>query len=102
MSLSIVRRAAVLFLLLALLCSALPAVAAPAGRAHAAKTPAVLDASLFDQVVSWLVSLWPGQEPRPQGSREKIGVVVGTGTTTDSAMSTDADRGAMIDPNGGN
>jgi hypothetical protein len=100
---SIARRATVLLLLLVFLCSALPAAAAPARRAHAAKTPVLLGPDLFDQVVSWLVSLWPSQESRLQSSWEKSGFVVDTGTTTNSSSTpTDTDRGAMIDPNGGN
>jgi hypothetical protein len=99
---STVRRATVLFLLLAFLCSALPAVAAPAGRAHAANTPVILGSSLLDQVLSWLSSLWPGQEPRPQGSREKSGVLTSEGGGTENTSSVTAqDRGGMIDPNGG-
>lgn len=101
MSRSIVRRLTAAALLLAVLCFALPAVAAPASRAHASRTPVVLGPGLLDQVLAWLGSLWPGNTPAPQGSREKAGTST-SGDTLDTASSAPAqDRGGMIDPNGG-
>lgn len=101
MSRPIVRRITSAVLLLSILCFALPAAAAPAGRAQTSKVvPVVLGSSLLDQVFSWLNSLWAGREPKPQVSREKVGTVLpeaGTGT----AAATKQDHGGMIDPNGG-
>ena len=97
MSRSIVRRLTAAITLVAVLCVAVPAMAAPV-QSHS-RTPVVLGGGLFDQVLSWLSSLWLGQ-PQPQGSREKVMVSVPGGDTTSSATSFD-DRGAMIDPNGG-
>ncbi len=97
MSRPIVRRTTSAVLLLSILCFALPAAAAPAGRAQASKAPVVFGSDLLDQVFSWLNSLLPDSEPKPQTSREKaLGV-----TNTESGAKLESDRGAMIDPNGG-
>ncbi len=101
MSRPIVRRITSAVLLLSILCFALPAAAAPAGRAQASKVPVVFGFPLLNQVVSWLSSLWPGSTPKPQGSREKAGGIVVSGDTEGAASHSEQDRGAMIDPNGG-
>lgn len=98
MSRSIVRRLTAAITLVTVLCFALPAVAAPA-RAHAPRAAASLDISIFDQIVSWLGNLWAGQEPKPQGLREKTGITNGS-TDSSQSLPDDPDRGAMIDPNG--
>ena len=100
MSRSIVRRLTAAALVLAVLCLALPAAAAPVSRTHASRTPVVLGPGLLDQVLAWLGSLWPGKTPAPQGLREKAGVSTGTGVLDAASATSDADRGAMIDPNG--
>lgn len=100
MSRPIVRRVTSAVLLLSIFCFALPAVAAPSGRAQVSKAPAVLGSDLLDQVVSWLSSLWLGDEPKPQRSREKAGTL-SSGGSTEAASSTKQDHGGMIDPNGG-
>lgn len=101
MSRPIVRRITSAVLLLSILCFALPAAAAPAGRAQASKAPVVFGPSLLDQVFSWLSSLWPGHEPKPQGSREKAGTISSGGSTEAASSPTKQDHGGMIDPNGG-
>lgn len=103
MSRPIVRRITSAVLLLSILCFALPAVAAPAGRVQVSKAPVVFGSSFLDQVFSWLSSLWPGHDPQPQGSREKAGTVSSEGGGMESAASIpdNQPRGAMIDPNGG-
>lgn len=103
MSRPIVRRITSAVLLLSILCFALPAAAAPAGRAQTSKAPAVFGSDLLDQVFSWLNSLLPGSEPKPQRSREKAGTISSGGgsTETSAASLTTQDRGGMIDPNGG-
>ena len=101
MSRPIVRRITSAALLLSILCFALPAAAAPAGRAQTLKSPAVFGSSLLDQAFSWLRSLLPSHEPRRQSSQEKAGGVIHTGGAAEnSAASVESDRGAMIDPNG--
>lgn len=102
MSRPIVRRVTSAVLLLSILCFALPAAAAPAGRAQISKAPVVFGASLLDQVFSWLSGLLPGHEPKPQGSQEKAGGVINTGGLESSSNPVETERGAMIDPNGGN
>jgi len=96
MSRSIVRRLTAAIILVTVFCVAVPAMAAPT-RSHF-KTPVVLGGGLFDQVLSWLSSFWPGPEPKPQGPATKG--ITGTGNTDTSSVSEDPDRGAMIDPNG--
>jgi hypothetical protein len=100
MSRPIVRRITSAVLLLSILCFALPAAAAPAGRAQTSKAPVVFGSSLLDQVFSWLSSLWPGNEAKPQGSQQKAGVVVSPRGDTQEATASQ-DHGGMIDPNGG-
>lgn len=93
-----VRRVTPAVLLLSILGFALPAAAAPAGRAHTAKPSVVLGHSLLDQVVSWLSGLLPSQI-WSQESQEKGTVLSGSGTENAYEVSTQ-DRGGMIDPNG--
>jgi hypothetical protein len=97
MSRSIVRRLTAAITLVAVLCLAVPAMAAPA-RSHS-RTPVVLGSGLFDQILSWLEDLLPGHEAQPQGSREKTVSV--PGDETSSSVTPVDDRGGMIDPNGG-
>ena len=97
MSRSIVRRLTAAITLVTVLCFALPAVAAPA-RPPVPRTHAAPDIGLLGQIVSWLGSLWPGQEPKPQSVREKI---QGAENQTTSHAIPLHDRGGMIDPNGG-
>lgn len=100
MSRPIVRRITSAVLLLSILCFALPAAAAPAGRAQASKAPVVFGSSLLDQVFFWLSSLWTGHEPKPQAS-QKAGTVGFEGSTGGAAALTEQEHGGMIDPNGG-
>jgi hypothetical protein len=86
-------------LLLSILCFALPAVAAPGGRAQTAKPSIVLGHGLLDQVFSWLSRLLPSPEART--SRQKaMGTLHTSGGVDQAANPNEADRGAMIDPNG--
>jgi hypothetical protein len=102
MSRPIVRRVTSAVLLLSILCFALPAVAAPAGRVQVSKAPVAFGASLLDQVFSWLNSLLPGYEPKPQRFQEKAGTLSSGGSTEAAGSSVPTqDRGGMIDPNGG-
>jgi hypothetical protein len=97
----LVRRVTSAVLLLSILGFALPAAAAPAGRTQGSKVPVVFSSSLLDQIFSWLSGLWPGQEPKPQGSREKAGTINSGGSTEGAATLPEQERGGMIDPNGG-
>jgi hypothetical protein len=97
----IVRRVTSAVLLLSILCFALPAVAAPAGRAQTSKAPVVFGSSLLDQVFSWLNSLLPRHEPKPQGFQEKAGALSSGGSTDEASSATKQEHGGTIDPNGG-
>lgn len=86
-------------LLLSILCFALPAAAAPGRRVQAAKPSFVLGHSLLDQAFSWLSSLLPSPEART--NQQKAGGTLNTNGGVDQATNpNEADRGAMIDPNG--
>ncbi len=101
MSRPIVRRVTSATLLLSIFCFALPAVAAPAGRAQTSKAPVVFDSSFLDQVISWLSSLWSGHTLQPQDFQQKGGGVVSSGGNKQEAAASSQDHGGMIDPNGG-
>jgi hypothetical protein len=95
-----VRRLTAAIALLAVLCLAMPAAAAPV-RPHSPKASAV---SLFDQFLTWIGSFLPGQAPAAKSPAEKaisVGILPGgtSGTSLGNAVD-NADRGAMIDPNG--
>lgn len=95
-----VRRLTAAIALLAVLCVAMPAAAAPV-HSQATKAPAV---SLFDRLLTWIGSFLPGQAPAAKDPAEKaisVGTLPGgtSGTSLGNAMD-NADRGAMIDPNG--
>ena len=98
MSRSIVRRLTAAIALVTVLCVAAPAMAAPV-RSHF-KTPVVLGGGLFDQVLSWLGSLLSGPEAQPQAPAVKS-APIGFDTDPSQPVSAESDRGAQIDPNGG-
>ena len=87
-----VRRLTAAIALLAVLCLALPAAAAPI-RPHAAKAPAI---SLFDQFLAWVGSFLPGQQ-QPQ-TKTILLPSSPVGTSGVQPMSSDASN--TIDPNG--
>jgi hypothetical protein len=99
MSRSIVRGLTAVIMLVTVLCLAMPAMAAPVGS-HS-RIPVVVGPGFFDQVLSWLNSLLPGQEAKPQGLWEKS-LIPGDGTSSSQSQTlpTDPTRGAQIDPNG--
>jgi len=86
-----VRRLTAAIALLAVLCLALPAAAAPV-RPHAAKAPAI---SLFDQFLAWVGSFLPGQQ-QPQTKT----VLQTDGSILNGVKSQSADSNTVIDPNG--
>jgi hypothetical protein len=97
---TVVRRLTAVIALLAVLCMAAPAVAAPPAS-HQAKSPA-LHVTFLDQFLSWLASLGIGPVPaaRPQaGSVEKsTGATIPPAFSSQNVGSTDASYG--LDPNG--
>lgn len=100
MSRSIVRGLTAAIVLVTVFCFAMPAVAAPA-RSHAGRTPVAHGTGVFDQVLSWLDSLWLGNEPKPQGPAAKsLFTLVGDILTNSQSLPTEQERGGMIDPNG--
>jgi hypothetical protein len=102
MSRLIVRRATVAVLLLAVLCLSLPAAAATS-RPHPAQAPTVTGSGFVDQLLTWLVSLWPGQPSSPEraGQTKSLTTPSSPSLATGLDPASNIDRGAQIDPNGG-
>ena len=86
-----VRRLTAAIALLAVLCLALPAAAAPV-RPQAVKAPAV---NLLDQFLAWIGSVLPGREPQTKTILQPTGA-----TDLNGARSQSADATTVIDPNG--
>jgi hypothetical protein len=99
MSRSIVRRLTATIALLAVLGFALPASAAVHPRA--AKAPAVISSGLVDQLLIWLGSFWSVQPAETQGQTDLTKTLVSPTPGTNSLPAASAERGGMIDPNGG-
>lgn len=99
MSRSLARTVTSAVLLLSILCFALPAVAAPAGRAQTTKPSVILGHDLLDQVFSWLSRLLPGRDAGTNQQKASV-VVNNSGGVSHAANTNETDRGAMIDPNG--
>jgi hypothetical protein len=94
-----VRRLTAAVAILAVLCLAMPAAAA---RPSSAQAPAVHGSSLLDQFLGWVGSWFA---PTPAAKAPTSQKVLGTSTPVvdgalDSTKTSEADRGAMIDPNG--
>jgi hypothetical protein len=100
MSRSIVRRLTVAIVTVAVLGLALPASAATA-RQHAAKAPAVSGSSLVDQFLVWVGSFWSVQPAEAHGQTKSLLSPPLTSGTNSLPPLANADRGGMIDPNGG-
>jgi len=96
----VVRRLTALIALLAILCLALPAAAAPGTRGQSPRTRAVHSSSLVDQFLSWIGTLLPGQSAS-RGQAEKL-VPLSPGGVLDatSPRTGEVDRGSQVDPNG--
>jgi len=94
MSGSIVRRLTAAIILAAILCLAAPAAAAPAGSFL---SPVVSGPGLFDQLLAWLGSLWPGSAPHGQRPAQKS---QGPGGSPTAPPPPETDGHGMVDPNG--
>jgi hypothetical protein len=101
---TVVRRLTAVIALLAVLCLALPAVAAPGAQGQSHRTRAVHAPSLVDQLVAWIGSFLPGQTVSHSRTSpaEKAGAYTAPGGTNSLAptRASEADRGGMVDPNG--
>src|SRR4051812_46673495 len=98
MSRLVVRRLTLAIALVAMLGLAMPASAA--GHPQAAKAPAA-SSSLFDQLLSWIGSLWSVQHPDAQGPMKGAGISLPLpGGNSAPYTSKDVDKSAQIDPNG--
>jgi hypothetical protein len=97
----VVRRLTALIALLAILCLALPAAAAPGTRGQSPRTRTVHSSSLVDQFLSWIGTLLPGQSAS-QGRAEKVVPLSPSGglDITSPRTSSETDRGSQVDPNG--
>jgi hypothetical protein len=100
---TVVRRLTAVIALLAVLCLALPAVAAPGARAQSSRPHAVHAPGVLDQILSWIGSFWDGPSQGQAGRAEKAGVTIspsGTGVDGLAPSPTKTDHSGMIDPNG--
>jgi hypothetical protein len=97
---TVVRRLTAVIVLLAVLCLALPAVAAPGARGQSHRTRAVHASSFVDQFVAWIGTLLPS--PSQTGRTEKAGTYSAPSGANDfsSTIPKESDRGGMVDPNG--
>ena len=101
---TVIRRLTAVFALLAVLCLALPAAAAPGARGHAHQTRAVHAASLVDQFLAWIGSFWTGPSQGRADRTEKAGpaIQLPLDGTNNSIVPPDTktEHSGMIDPNG--
>jgi hypothetical protein len=95
---TVVRRLTAVIVLLAVLCLALPAVAAPGAHGQSSRTRAVHASSLVDQFVAWIGSFWTG--PSQPAPAEKTLQILPIGIDSLLPQASEADHGGMIDPNG--
>lgn len=92
-----VRRLTAAIALLAVLCMAMPAMAAPV-RPQATNAPAV---SLFDRLLTWIGSFLPGQVPAAKNPAEKTTLTAPSILPSAIAPpSAESDHSGLIDPNG--
>jgi hypothetical protein len=99
MSRSVIRRCTATLALLAVFGLALPAGATPV-RGHAPASVASID--FFDQVLTWLGSLWAVPAPTAkQPARTKGLSTSGSPTSPIGTGASSTDRGGAIDPWGG-
>jgi hypothetical protein len=96
---TVVRRLTAVIALLAVLCLALPAVAAPGAHGPSPRTRAVHASSLVDQLFAWIGSFWTGPS-QGQAAPEKVIQLPPTGADNLVPPPNNADHGGMIDPNG--
>jgi hypothetical protein len=99
MSRSVIRRCTATVALLAVFGLALPAGAAPIHR----RSPApVASIGFFDQVLTWLGSLWAVPAPPAKQPARAKGLSTSDAPTSSIGTSTSTtDRGGAIDPWGG-
>jgi hypothetical protein len=97
--LTVVRRLTAVIALLAVLCLALPAVAAPRAHGSSHRTHAVHAPSLVDQLVAWIGSFWTGPS-QPAPAEKTISVAPSGNGTRNFTTTTSSEAGGMIDPNG--
>jgi hypothetical protein len=84
---------------LLLVLGSVPAMAAPGGRTHSPRTPAVTGVPMLDQLLDWLGLRSGGKIPSGTHRQQKSGTAA-TGGSGEVDSRTRLDRGGMIDPNG--
>jgi hypothetical protein len=99
---TIVRRLTAVIALLAVLCLALPAVAAPGAHGPSHRTRAVHASSLVDQLFAWIGSFLPGQTgSHGAGWTEKTTATPVSPIRGNALMPpASSEAGTLIDPNG--
>jgi hypothetical protein len=97
---TVVRRLTAVIALLAVLCLALPAVAAPGAHEQSHRTRAVHASSLVDQLFAWIGSFWTGPSQGQAAPAEKTILIYPIGADSLAPPPNSADHSGMIDPNG--
>jgi hypothetical protein len=97
---TVVRRLTAVIALLAVLCLALPAVAAPGAHGQSPRTRAVHAPSLVDQLVAWIGGFWTAPSQGQPAPAEKTLQIFPLGVDRLLPLVNEADHGGMIDPNG--
>ena len=97
---TVVRRLTAVIALLAVLCLALPAAAAPGARGQSLRHSTAHSAGLVDQLLSWLGSFLPGAPQSGKAPAEKAIPVAPTGGSNTLTPPASSEAGGMIDPNG--
>lgn len=100
---TVVRRLTAVLALLAVLCLALPAAAAPGARGQSLRHSTVHATGLVDQLLAWLGSFLPVPSQGGKAPAEKSGAIQNLSGAVSNAVPqppSNSDHSGMIDPNG--
>ncbi len=98
---TVVRRLTAVLALLAVLCLALPAMAAPGAHARSSRAHAVHTPGVLDQILSWIGSFWAGPASGQTDRMDKAGTSVAPNRSGyDLTPLPRTEAGGTIDPNG--
>jgi hypothetical protein len=99
---TVVRRLTAVLALLAVLCLALPAAAAPGARGQSPRAHVAQESSLVDQLLAWIGGFWSGASQGQAERMDKAGAPLQVTPGTSSVVQPDnkTEHSGMIDPNG--
>jgi ABC-type transport system involved in cytochrome c biogenesis permease subunit len=97
----VVRRLTAVLALLAVLCLALPAVAAPGAHAQSSRPHGVHAPGVIDQILAWIGTFWAGPASGQTDRMDKAGTSVAPSLSGhDLTAPPRTEAGGTIDPNG--